>query len=92
MLLIPGVGSVLVAGPLATSMVGGFLGAMSGWGVHEKYVRHYEELVKQGKVLIVATGSAKQARLAEQRLLETEARGVHCYAPFDVDAPDKVDL
>jgi hypothetical protein len=56
---IPGLGLV-VAGPVAAALAGagagaatgGLVGALIGWGIPEERVKHYEEGIKQGGILM----------------------------------------
>jgi len=58
-LLIPGLGLV-IAGPLAAAIAGagaggiagGLVGALIGWGIPEEHVKHYEEGLKSGGILL----------------------------------------
>jgi hypothetical protein len=58
-LAIPGLGLV-VAGPLAAAIAGagagaatgGLVGALIGWGIPEERVKHYEQGVKEGGILM----------------------------------------
>lgn len=89
LLTIPGIGPLLIAGPLATSItgaiVGGFLGAMGGWGIHEDHVRQYEELVRDGKILVVAHGDPEEIATAKRILDETPAEEVHVHTETSAD-------
>jgi len=57
--VLPGVGLV-IAGPLAAALVGagaggaagGLLGALIGWGIPEETVKHYEQGIKDGGILM----------------------------------------
>ena len=55
-LLIPGVGPIIAAGPLATFLTGivggGLVGGLVDFGIPEERGRHFEERVKRGDVLI----------------------------------------
>lgn len=90
--LIAGVGPVLITGPLAAGMtgavVGGFLGAMSGWGVHEDHLKQYEEQVKQGKFLVVANGDPEETAEAERVLRDISPEYVKLHAATSADAPE----
>ena len=92
LLAIPGIGPVLVAGPLAAGMtgalVGGFLGAMSGWGVHEDHVRQYQEQVRGGSMLVVAQGDPQEVAFAKGILDQSHAEEVHLHAPTGDDSPE----
>src|SRR5687768_8645463 len=58
-LAIPGLGLV-VAGPLAAALAGGgagaaaggLIGALVGWGIPEERVKHYEQGIKEGGILM----------------------------------------
>jgi hypothetical protein len=58
-LVLPGLGLV-IAGPLAAGVAGagagalggGILGALVGWGMPEERVKHYEEGIKKGGILM----------------------------------------
>ena len=58
-LVIPGLGLV-VAGPLAAALAGGgagaasggIIGALVGWGIPEERVKHYEQGIKEGGILM----------------------------------------
>ena len=58
-LLIPGLGLV-IAGPLAAGIAGagaggiagGLVGALIGWGIPEEHIKHYEEGLKSGGILL----------------------------------------
>jgi hypothetical protein len=58
-LVIPGLGLV-VAGPLAAALAGGgagaasggLIGALVGWGIPEERVKHYEQGIKEGGILM----------------------------------------
>jgi len=92
LLLVSGLGAAVIAGPVAaaaTGMVlGGFLGGMSGWGVHTDHVREYEEKVKEGQVLVIVSGDAEDVAKAEQVLKGTEAVDVQLHAETEADSPE----
>jgi hypothetical protein len=91
LLSITGLGLILLTGPLVTltgAIVGAFLGAMSGWGVHETNIRHYESLVEQGQVLVVVAGQPAEVEMAERLLGESGARKVHLHAKSSDDSAE----
>ena len=67
---LPGFGPLVVAGPLSAALLGGAegavagavgggaLGALVGWGVSKQHILKYEEVLKGGKYLVIAHGSA----------------------------------
>ena len=72
MIAIPGIGPVVAAGALATTLggaavgavAGGILGALVGAGIPEDDARRYETHVSEGRILI--TAQATSARQAEE--------------------------
>ena len=82
--VIPGLGLV-VAGPLAAALAGagagaasgGLIGALVGWNIPEERVKHYEEGIKQGGILMgVKPRSAADAAHFEE---EWKRDGEHVY-------------
>ena len=85
-LAIPGIGPIVAAGALATTLggaavgaaAGGLIGALAGMGVPEEDARGYEEHVKGGRILLtVQARSADQAQEARDlfdRLGGTDVR------------------
>ena len=55
-LLIPGVGPIIAAGPLAAFLTGvvggGLVGGLVDFGIPEERGQHYEERVKRGDILV----------------------------------------
>jgi Heat induced stress protein YflT domain len=82
---IPGVGPVIVAGSLASALLGGVEGAVAGsalggilsglaaWGISKQHILKYEEVVKGGKFLVIAHGSAEDVNKAREILSATGA-------------------
>ena len=85
---VPGFGPLMIAGPLAAALLGsvegavvgaaggGILGALLGWGVSKEHILKYEEHLKGGKFLIVASGSQNDADKAKELLSDTSAEAV----------------
>jgi hypothetical protein len=86
---IPGLGRLLVAGPLATALLellggmegtvvgaawGGILGALAGWGVSAQHILKYEEHLKAGKYLVIAHGSPAEMERAHRIMHSTGAQ------------------
>src|SRR5262245_16484873 len=84
-LWVPGVGPVIVAGSLSAALLGGVEGAVAGsalggilsglaaWGISKQHILKYEEVVKAGKFLAVAHGSADNVKKAQSILSGTGA-------------------
>ena len=87
-LWVPGVGPLIVAGSLASAMLGGVEGAVAGaaltgvfgWlaslGISKQHILKYEEYVKAGKYLLIAHGTPEDAKKAKQILGPTGAAEV----------------
>ena len=81
---VPGVGPLVVAGSLASVLLGGLEGAVGGaaltgllgWltalGISKEHILKYEEHVKAGKYLVVAHGSADDVNKAKAILEKTK--------------------
>ncbi|QDU29715.1 hypothetical protein ETAA8_48300 [Anatilimnocola aggregata] len=91
-LTLTGIGPVIAAGALAAgitgAIVGGLLGAFQGWGIHEDHLKNYEEMVKDGKSLVVVRSSAAQVAIAYGMLNTTAAEAVHMHAETSADSPE----
>jgi uncharacterized membrane protein len=82
---VPGIGPLLVAGPLVASIVGALEGAvMTGglsalgaglvsMGIPKNSVLQYETQLKNGKLLLVAHGTAEEVARAKDLLDQSEA-------------------
>ncbi len=93
-LVLPGVGPVVVAGPLAMSLVaaiegavagtalGSLAGALIGWGVPKDRALKFETHVKGGKFLIVARGKPDAVTRARNLLAPHEPDDLEVYDPF----------
>jgi len=92
LLLIPGVGPLLIAGPLAMGLtggiVGGFMGAMAGWGVEPDNLAKYEQKVQDGAVLIVVQGAPDEVARAHGILSEEPTAEVFLHAKSSTDSPE----
>jgi hypothetical protein len=84
-LVIPGLGIVL-AGPAAAALAGagaggvtgGLIGALVGWGIPEERIKHYEEGIKQGGIVMgVTPRSDEDAEYIEREWRNN--RGEHVY-------------
>jgi hypothetical protein len=83
---IPGIGPIVAAGALATTLggaavgavAGGLIGALVGAGIPEEDARGYETHVKEGRILITAQAAtaqqAQDARDAFDRYGGTDVR------------------
>jgi hypothetical protein len=79
-LILPGVGPIVVAGPLAAAIVAGLEGALAGtaigslagaligWGIPHERALKYETQVKGGKFLVVVHGTDEVVARARELL------------------------
>jgi|SRR6056297_1264671 len=86
---VTGMGAFLVVGPVvAGGVVGGLIGAISGWGAHSDHIERYEEKLHEGNTLVIAHGDPKSVTLAENLLQKSEPKSIHRHAESSADAPD----
>ena len=90
---VPGVGPLLVAGPLVTWILGALEGAvMTGGltalgaglysiGIPKNSILKYETEVKNGKLLLIAHGTADDVQRASDLLHQTQAETTAVHAP-----------
>lgn len=88
---IPGAGPLVVAGSLASTLLGGAEGAVAGaaaggvlgWlsalGIEKKHIVKYEDHLKAGRYLLVVNGSVEDLKKADGILGETETAGLHLH-------------
>jgi hypothetical protein len=94
-LWIPGFGPLVVAGRLASLLLGvlggvegavfgaaygGVLGTLAGWGVSKEHIYKYEEHVRAGKHLVIVHGNAEEVVHARSILQDTRATVLHVHA------------
>jgi len=89
---VPGIGPLVVAGPLAAALLGGIegaiggaalgglLGGIAGWGISKEHILKYEEVVKGGKYLVIAHGTADDVAKAQALLQGTGAEQLTAHA------------
>jgi hypothetical protein len=82
---VPGLGPLLVAGPLAAVLLGGIEGALvgtagggllgwlAGLGIDQQHILKYEDQLQAGKYLLVVRGSAEEVARAQAILRGTGA-------------------
>jgi hypothetical protein len=87
----PGAGPLVVAGSLASTLLGGAEGAVAGaatggvlgWlsalGIEKKHIIKYEDHLKAGRYLLVVQGSVEDLKTADQILNKTENAGLHLH-------------
>jgi Heat induced stress protein YflT domain len=91
--LIPGVGPLLVAGPLVTWIVGGLEGALIvgglsavgaglySLGIPRDSVLRYETEIKSGKFVLIAHGSADETARAQDIIKRTNPEVLEAHQP-----------
>jgi hypothetical protein len=95
LLWIPGFGPLIVAGKLASlllgvlsgmegavvgSAYGGVLGTLAGWGIAQEHLFKYEEHVRAGKHLVIVHGKPEEVARAHSILQDTRAATRHVHA------------
>lgn len=92
-LILPGVGPVVVAGPVAAAVVAGLEGALAGmalgsvggalvgWGVPKERAIKYERHVKGGEFLLIARGHPEAVARAHALLTSETTEHVEVYHP-----------
>jgi len=91
-LAIPGIGPIVAAGALATTLggaavgavAGGLIGALVGAGIPEDDARAYETHVKEGRILITAQATNREQAQAARDAFDR-------FGGTDVRAYDRVD-
>lgn len=93
--LIPGIGPLLVAGPLVSCIVGALeggvvvgglsaLGAgLCSLGLHPDHIAEYETALKSGKFVVIAHGAAGETARARQILQRTGPEALAEHQPDD---------
>jgi hypothetical protein len=88
---VPGVGPLVVAGSLASALLGGVEGAVAGaaftgllgWlaalGISKQHILKYEQYVQAGKYLVVAHGTADDVKKAQAILAPTKPAEVEVH-------------
>jgi len=92
-LILPGVGPIVVAGPLAAAVVAGIEGALAGtalgslagalvgWGVPNERALKYETQVKGGKFLVIVRGTEEVVARARSTLAPQKPEHIEVYKP-----------
>ncbi|MGO4499614.1 general stress protein [Paenibacillus sp. 2RAB27] len=88
-LAIPGLGPILVAGPIVATLTGaavgagagGLVGGLIGLGIPEKDAMLYDEYVQNGKVLVLVDGDAERANLAYRIFRAHKSLNADTYSP-----------
>ena len=82
-LLIPGVGPIIAAGPLAAFLTGvvggGLVGSLVDFGIPEERGRHYEERVKKGDILVTLKANEDETPKVSSVLKRFGAEDVESY-------------
>ncbi len=77
LMTIPGVGPVLAAGPIATTLTGvvtgGLAGGLADYGIPEEEGRNYEQEVRRGRILAMVRTEERRASDVERIFRERGA-------------------
>jgi hypothetical protein len=91
-LWVPGIGPLIIAGPLAAALLGslegaaaggatvGLLGALVGWGISKQHILKYEQSVNTGKFILIYHGSAAEVTRANDVLKGTKPGELQIHA------------
>lgn len=87
LVLIPGLGPVLAAGPVAAMLAGGavggvagaFVGALASEGIPEAAATNYHGHVLAGRALVAVLASEEQSKVIQQSLLDHGGRDIGFY-------------
>lgn len=83
-LVIPGLGPLVAAGPIAGlisgAATGGIAGGLIDWGVPAEHAEHYERSVKQGHILVAVEAEDSEVERAAQLLRSQGAYDVETHA------------
>jgi len=95
-LILPGVGPVVIAGPLAAALLGGLEGALAGaaigglsgaligLGVSKEHAIKYETELKAGKFVVALRGTTADVARAQELLRGGKAESAEVYHPVAV--------
>lgn len=82
-LAIPGIGPILAAGPLAAALSGAVTGGIAGglidFGIPEERGRHFEQRLREGRLLGLVKCDANRADQAERIFRDNGAREVELH-------------
>ncbi len=93
LLVLPGVGPIIVAGPLAAAVLAGIEGAVGGvafgalsgalvgWGVPRDHAVKFESEVQGGKFLVLTRGNAEEVARARALLTPESHDHIEVYDP-----------
>ncbi len=84
-LVVPGIG-LIIAGPVAAALAGvgagglagGLVGALVGWGMPEERVKHYQDAIDEGGILLGVTPRNEEDAIYFEKQWR-DVRGEHVY-------------
>jgi uncharacterized membrane protein len=91
-IVVSGLGATFLMGPvgggIVGGVVGGYMGAMAGWGVHDYQLKHFQRLLEEGNVLVIAHGNPLELSNAHRVLEETAPVELHTYSRAGDELPE----
>ncbi len=77
LLIIPGVGPIIAAGPMAGILTGALTGGVAGglidYGIPEEHSRHYENKVHEGKIIVIVKPNENEVNKVKDILNDYKA-------------------
>ncbi|PZE20681.1 general stress protein [Paenibacillus xerothermodurans] len=91
LLAVPGVGPILAAGPIATTLTGvavgagagGLVGGLIGLGIPEEEANRYNDYVNEGNILVMVDSYADRNAAVYDTFRTNESLNAHTYGDAD---------
>lgn len=88
-LAIPGIGPIIAAGPIVTTLTGaavgagagGLVGGLIGLGIPENEAKDYDNYVKDGKILVLVESNSPRDHKAYETFRKNQSLNANTYTP-----------